>query len=90
MSALVQLREVIDASLDDDGFPQGDRGAMATRLLDEASTIGLMALGAAEEIANDPSISPAEAARQAAMVAEETASAAARLESRLALLHSLA
>lgn len=90
MSALVQLREVIDASLDDEGYLQGDRGAMATRLLNEARTIGLMALGVAEEIANDPAIGPAEAARQAAMVAEETASAAARLESRLSLVRSLA
>jgi hypothetical protein len=88
MSALVQLKSVIDASLGD-LLPGSDPAAMAKRMLEEACKIGRMALEVAEEIASDPTIGPAEAARQAALLSEETANAAARLETRLSLARAM-
>lgn len=90
MSALFQLREVIDASLDDDNYMTSDPACMATRMLEEARKIGRMAMQMATEIADDTTISAAEAARQAAMLADETANAAGRLQTRLSIVRSMA
>jgi hypothetical protein len=89
MSALLQLRNVIDASLDDDNYMTSDPACMAKRMLEEARKIGRMALEMAGEIANDPTISAAEAARQSALLSEETHNAATRLQTRLSIVRSL-
>ena len=76
MSVLFQLKTIIDAGLDD-ACPAGDPVERS------GSATAEVALDVSEEIANDPSIGAAEAARQAAVLAEETAGAAARLQARL-------
>ena len=90
MTAITQLREVIDASLDDDNYMASDPAFMATHMLEEARRIGRMAMEMADEIASDESISAAEASLQSAMLAEETANAARRLDTRLAVVRTLA
>lgn len=82
MTAVTEFQAAIETSFAEANYRAGDPEGLATRMLAESRKLSILAMGMASEIANDPTIGSAEAARQAAMLAEETASAAGRMEHR--------
>ena len=90
MSAATDFQEAIESSFVEANYQAGDADGLAARMLAESRKLSLLAMGMASEIANDPAIGPAEAARQAAILAEETAGAAGRMELRRGVIAAMA
>jgi hypothetical protein len=82
MTAVTEFQAAIESSFAKADYQAGDPEGLAARMLAESRKLGLLAMSMASEIAADPAIGPGEAARQAAMLAEETAAAAERMELR--------
>ncbi|MEZ5668691.1 MAG: hypothetical protein R3F55_14870 [Alphaproteobacteria bacterium] len=90
MTAVTEFRAAIEATLDGETLGPGDPARLALRIQGEAQKIALMALDMAVEMAGDPAIDHAEAARQSTLLAEETANAAERLAGRIGIVAAMA